>query len=134
MNTPIKKVLLFVVVLVLCYLTASYIGSWYDTVSYQGGSIFIDRSVSVPLAGFIISYIFFIPFIYGLFGIKRNKYWIIWPLLPAVLLIFGADKYHFYIPVLLIVAAIALAWIIRFIISKFRHPNSNNENEIKRVG
>jgi len=120
MNSPLKKVLLLIVVLVISCLTASYVGVWYDQISYQGGSIFVDRSVTVPFAGAVASYIFFIPLVYGLFGIKRNKNWIIWLLLPAVLLVFGADKYHFYIPVLLIATALLLGWLINFILRKFR--------------
>lgn len=123
MNSLFKKILLFIVVLVLSYFAASPVGTWYDTISPQHGGWMVGGNQAVFFAGMVVSYIFFIPFIYGLFGIKRNKNWIIWSILPAVLLMFGADKYHFYIPVLLIIGALALVWLIRFIISKFRRPN-----------
>lgn len=123
MNSPFKKILLFIIALVLSYLTAPYFGSWYNTISPQHGGWMVGGNQAVFFAGIIVSYIFFIPFVYGLFGIKRNKNWIIWPLLPAVLLMLGADKYHFYIPALLIIGALALAWLVGFIISQLRRPN-----------
>jgi len=122
MNSSIKKIILFVAVLILSYLTAPYVGRWYDTLSFQHGDWIIGRNQAVFFAGFIISYIFFLPLIYGLFGIKRNKHWITWPLLPAALLVLGSDKYHFYIPVLLILVALGLAWVSRLIFKKFKKP------------
>lgn len=115
-----KNILLLVAVLSLSYLTASYVGIWYDKISYQGGSIFADRSITVPFAGFVASYIFFTPFVYGLFSIKQNKNWVIWLLSPALLLMLIADRYHLYIPIALIAIALALAWLIRFAILKFK--------------
>ena len=120
MNSALKNTLLFVVVFILSYFAASSVGTWYDTISFQHGDWIIGRNQAIFFAGSVISYIFFVPFIYGLFGIKQNKKWIMWLLLPAVLLVLGADKYHLYIPLLFIVTALVLSWLIGFIVRKFK--------------
>lgn len=123
MNSQVKKIILFIIVLVLSYFAAPLVGPWYDSISVQDGGLIGARNLAIFFAGLLISYIFLIPLVYGLFGIKRNKKWIIWSLLPVILLVLMADKYHFYIPVLLITTALVIAWVVRFIISKFKRPN-----------
>ncbi len=120
-----KNILLFVLVLTISFASASYVGGWYDKISPQYGSLFLGngKNAAVSFAGFLVSYVFFIPFIYSLFGFKKNKNWIIWLLLPVILLWFYADKYYFYIPVLLIIVAFLIAKLIQFIIFKLKRPN-----------
>jgi hypothetical protein len=123
MKNFFKKIGILVVILVLSYLTAPYFGNWYNKFSPQYGGWLTSNEQAISFAGFFIAYIFFIPLAYGLFGIIRNKYWMMGLLLPVVLLMFAADRPHFYIPVLLIIIALMLAWIVRLVIFKFRHPN-----------
>lgn len=121
MNSPIKKVLLLVVTLVISYLSAPYFGTWYDTVSPQYGSLFFDKKDSVFVLGFLLSYVVFIPLIYGLFGIRRNKKWIMWLLAPVLVFVILADQSHFYIPLLLSASALLIAWLTRLIIFKIKN-------------
>jgi len=125
MKNIFKNLCVLVGILILSYLTAPYFGSFYDKFSpqYDGSLIGFSKETAVFVAGIPLAYIFFIPLTYGLFGIKKNKHWIIWPLLPAVLLMFAADRPHFYIPVFLVAIALVLAWLIRVAISKLKHPN-----------
>lgn len=117
----IKKVFLFVVILLTSYLMSEYVGVFYDRISYQGGSIFADRSVSIPLAGFFISYIFLIPFVFGLFGIKQNKKLIAFSVLPALLLVIWADTSTFYVPILIVASALILSCVIRSVFLKIKN-------------
>jgi hypothetical protein len=123
MKSSLKNFALLAAVLVLSYFTAPYIGLWYDKFSPQYGSWIVGRNDAIFFAGMMISYVFFVPFIYGLFGIKKNKKWITWLLLPAILLWLSSDKYYFYIAVIFVAVALFLTKLINLIISKFRHPN-----------
>jgi len=123
MNNSLKNFLLLIAVLILSYLMAPYLGAWYDKLSFQYGSFFFGRNDAVFFAGMFVSYTFFVPFMYGLFGIKKNKNWIIWLLCPAVLLWLGSDKYHFYIAIVFIITALLLAKLINIVISKLHRPN-----------
>ena len=118
-----NNILLFILVLVLSLATAPYFGGWYNQISPQYGGWMTDKESAVNFAGFIVSYIFFIPFIYGLFSIKKNKNWITWFLVPILLFWLGADPSYIYIPALLILIAFVLAKLINLTIKKFKHPN-----------
>ncbi len=122
MNSTLKKILLLIVVIASSYFLAFEIGSWYNTINPQNGSAFwgLSRQEAISFAGFMISYIFLIPFSYGLFGITQNKKLIFWLLLPAVLLVLGADKAHFYIPLGLVLAGLAISWVLRQVWLKSR--------------
>lgn len=118
-----KNFILFVAVFVLSYFTASYVGPWYNQITPQYGSFFVDGNDSMMFAGWLMSFGFFIPFIFGLFGFKKNIKWIIVPLIFPALLWLSSDPYHIYIPVAFGLAGFILAKIINFIISKFRRAN-----------
>lgn len=117
----IKKVFLFVFVLVLSYFLAEYSGAWYGTISEQYGSLFFDKSDSLNLLGFVLSYIFLIPFVFGLFGIKQNKKLIAFSVLPALLLVIWADTSTFYVPILIVASALILSCVIRSVFLKIKN-------------
>ncbi len=113
MNSTLKNVILFLVVLVLSYFASPVVGGWYDGLSPQYGSLFFDKSDTLAVIGFLMSYTFIMPLLFGLFGIAQNKKLIFWLLLPAVLLVLSADKAHFYIPLGLVLAGLAVSWLFR---------------------
>jgi len=104
MNKFIKNILLLVVVLALSYFTADYFGSWYDKFSPQyGGSWFnFPKSIAVFIAG-----------IFTLFGFGNRKKWLIWLLIPPLLLWISADRYYIYLPTILALIAFGLAILLR---------------------
>ncbi|MFH0999670.1 MAG: hypothetical protein V1783_02410 [Bacteroidota bacterium] len=118
-----RNFLFFILVIVTSLVSAPYLGVWYDQISIQYGGWMTSKKDAVYFAGLLVSYVFFIPLLYGIFGIRKNKNWIIWTLLPVLLLWFGADKYHIYIPVLLIIAALFIAKLLNLLISKLKRPN-----------
>ncbi len=118
-----KNILLLILVLSIGLVTAPYFGSWYDKISPQYSGWMTDKNAAVSFAGFLVSYVFFIPLIYGLFGIKKNKNWIIWLLTPILLFWLGADSSHIYIPIILSLFGFGLAKLIQFIIFKLKRPN-----------
>lgn len=120
-----RNILLFILVLVLSFATASYFGSLYNNFSPQHESTFwgLDTSDSISFVGFFVAYIFFVILIFGFVGFKRNKSWFIVTLIPPTLLWLGADLNHIYIPVFFGLAGFLLAKLINFIISKFRRAN-----------
>ncbi len=125
MNT--RRNLLFVgLALVLSLITASHFGTWYDKFSPQYGGWTTSKEGAVDFAGFILSYVFFIPLIFGIFGIKQNKKWILWLLIPVLVLVLSADQYHFYIPLGLVLAGGIIGYILNLLGKKLfvRRPTS----------
>lgn len=118
-----RNFLLFVVTVVLSYFTASYVGSWYNQITPQYGSFFVDGNDSMMFAGWLMSFGFFVPFVFGLFGFKKNIKWITISLIMPALLWLSSDVHHIYIPIIFGLAGFALAKLINLIISKSHRPN-----------
>ncbi len=116
-----KRIILFVVILLSSYFSAQYSGAWYYAISFQDGGLMGSRDQAISLAGFFISYIFLIPFVFGLFGIKRNKKLIAISLLPVVLLVIWSDTSTFYVPLSLVAAGLLLAFVVRFVVFKIKN-------------
>jgi hypothetical protein len=121
MNLMIKKISLFVVVLLVSYWSSEYVGFLYDNMSFQDGGLMGSRNQAIALAGFFISYIFLIPFVFGLLGIKQNKKLITVALLPVMLLVIWADTSTFYVPILVVATALTLSFIIRSVLLKIKN-------------
>lgn len=110
----------FILVLVLSLVTAPYFGSWYDKFYPQSGDWAYGTADAIFFAGFLLSYVFLIPFMFGFFGLENRKKWILWSLLPVFLFfIYGAIKL-IYIPIILALIGFCVAWILRKIF--VRHP------------
>ncbi len=122
MNYFIKNVLLLVAVLILSYLTAPYFGSLYDKFSPQYNNSFLGtgKDLSIFIAGLPFAYVFFVPFLFELFGFGAKNKWIIWLLIPAVLLWISVDLYYIYLPIILCLIALLLAKLINFSFKKLR--------------
>jgi hypothetical protein len=123
MKSPLGKFGLFIVAVVLSFFTASYVGTWYNQITPQYGNFVIGSNDAMLFAGWLMSFGFFVPFIFSLFGFKENKNWITVLLIIPALLWLSSDPYHIYIPVIFGLVAFALAKLIRFIISKLKRPN-----------
>jgi hypothetical protein len=118
-----KKFILLVVVVVLSYFTASYVGPWYNTITPQTGNFITDGSDAMFFAGWLMSFGFFVPLVFGLFGFRKNKNWIIVLLIVPALLWLSSDLYHIYIPIAFGLAGFVIAKIINLVISKIHRPN-----------
>ena len=122
----VRNFILLFTALILSYLTASYTGSWYNQISPQYGSVFLgtDTDSAVLFAGALVSHVFFVPSIFGLFGFRKNIRWISILLIPPALLWIFVDIYHIYIPIILALIALGLAVLIRKIlkISGYTEP------------
>lgn len=118
-----KNALLFVAVLIISYLVAPYFGDLYNKFYPQHGSWIVSRNDSIFFAGLLLSYITLIPFAFELFGTENKKKWIIWSLLPIILLLLFADASNIYIPILVSVIAFTVAKLINLLISKLYYSN-----------
>jgi len=122
MNKFLKNFLLLIAVFILSYLTAPYFGSFYDKFSLQYNNSFLGtgKDLSLFIAGLPVAYVFFVPFLYEIFGSGSKIKWILWLLLPPTLFWLSADRYYIYIPIILAIVAFFLAKLINFIISKLK--------------
>lgn len=118
-----RNILLFILVLILGFTTASYVGTWYNQITTQHGNFITDANDAIMFAGWLMSFGFFVPFIFGMFGFKKNKNWIIVLLIPPALLWLSSDPYHIYIPIAFGLAGFILAKLINLLISKLHHSN-----------
>jgi hypothetical protein len=118
-----KKFILLIIVFILSYFTASYVGPWYNTITPQSGNFITGSNDAMFFAGWLMSFGFFTPFIFGLFGFRKNKNWIIILLIIPALLWLSSDLYHIYIPIAFGLAGFILAKLINLIISKCRKSN-----------
>lgn len=125
MKNFVKNLILLIAVLILSYFTAPYFGAWYDKFSPQYSNSFLGtgKDLSLFVAGLPVAYVFFVSFIFEIFGSGNKKKWILWSLLPAALLWISIDLYYIYVPIILGVIAFLLAKLINLLISKFKHPN-----------
>jgi nitrate/nitrite transporter NarK len=122
MKNFIKNILLLVAVFILSYFTASYFGALYDKFSPQYDFSFfnLQKDQIIFLAGLPVAYVFFVPFLFELFGGKSKVKWTAWLLVPPALFWISADKYYIYVPIILAIIAFYLAKLINLIISKIR--------------
>ena len=119
MKNFIKNLGLLIVVLVISYFTAEYFGMWYDKFSPQYDSFFgASSEVMRTVVGAPFAYVFFITFIFTLFGFGNRKKWLFWLLVPPTILWFLADKYYIYLPIILALIAFGLAKLALFLHSK----------------
>ena len=119
-----NNVLLFILVLVISLATASYFGGLYDIFDAQyGGGWMADKEMAVNLAGFIFAYVFFIPFVFELLSKRNKNKWMIWSLVPVILLYIGYNWQLLYIPIIASIVGCLLAKLINFVISKLKHSN-----------
>jgi hypothetical protein len=125
MNSSLRNFLLLIIVSVLSYFTAPYFGFLYDKFSPQYNNSFLGtgRDLSLFVAGLPVAYVFFIPFLFELLGSGKRRNWMLWLLVLPALLWISVDIYYIYVPIVLGAIAFFFAWFIRFIVSKFRHPN-----------
>jgi len=119
-----KNILFFILVLALSFAGSSYFGVLYNHFSPQRGSSFwgLDTEGAISFIGFLVAYVFFTTFIFGLSGFRKNKNWIIVLLIPPALLWIGADPAHIYIPIILGLIGFGVSKIISLVVSKFKRP------------
>ena len=113
-----KNILFFILAIALSLATAPYFGSWYDKFFPQQGEWIIGRNDSIFFAGFILSYIFFMPFFLWLFGEENRSKSIFWFLMPVVVFLLYANIREIYIPIIFGFVGFVLAFVVRKIFFK----------------
>lgn len=115
MNKFFRNILLLIIVLVLSYFTAEYFGALYDQFSYQYSNSFLgtERDLSIFIAGIPVAYVFFVIFIFKLFGAGNKKKWICWLLIPPFLFFVYGDLKHIYLLIILAAIAYGLSILLR---------------------
>ena len=108
---PIKSASLFVIGILLSYLSSPFSGEFYGAVFPGTLGSFVEGSA---LAGLVPSYVFFLPLLLIGFGTNKKHWWAAVLLLPAVAFVMYFDLAHFWFYLLLA----AVGWAIGFGISK----------------
>jgi len=120
MKNFIKNLGLLIVVLVISYFTAEYFGNWYDKFSplYSSSLFPIPKDGLIIIAGFPLSYIFFLIIIFKSYAWGDRNKWTGWLLAPAFLFFAVGDLKHIYLPIILALIAFGLAKLALFLHSK----------------
>ena len=118
-----RNILLLILVIVVSFVLAPYLGGWYDRIDYQNSGWITSKEDAVNFAGFILSYILLIPFVFKLFGKNNQNKWIAGLSAPVFLFYAGYNYKLLYIPIALALIGFALAKLLNLLISKFKHPN-----------
>jgi|SRR3989338_1323659 len=121
-----KNIVLFIVVLILSYFTASYFGSWYDNFSPQSDDSWFNlgKQELIFMVGLPFAYIFFTTLLFQTLASGNKTKWTIWLLVPAFFFFLSGDIQHIYLPVALAIIACVLAKLLNLLISKFKRPNT----------
>ena len=115
-----RNIILLISVLVLSYFTAPYFGYLYDVFDPQMGGAFwgLDKHGAVFFAGFIISYILFVPLIFELLGKMKKDWWAVGLLIPVLLFYLYANTFLIYFPILIAIIGYLLGKFINIVIRK----------------
>ena len=119
-----RNILLLILVIAICFVLAPYLGGWYDRIDYQNNGWITSKEDAVNFAGFILSYILLIPFVFKLFGKNNQNKWIAWLSAPVFLFYAGYNYKLLYIPIALSLIACLIAKLLNPLISKFKRPNT----------
>ncbi|MDP2933474.1 MAG: hypothetical protein Q8N81_05075 [bacterium] len=111
---------LFVVVVILSYLTSPFSGKFYDSL-FGSESFYLDVG---SLFGLPVSYIIFLPLVFTIFGGKYKYWWTGILLLPVFILFFQADLAHIYFPIILGLAG----WAIGYGLSRLLPKRAGKQN------
>jgi len=117
-----RNILFFILVIALSFVLAPYFGVWYDRIDFQYGGWMTSKEDAVMFVGFILAYVFLIPFIFKLFRANYGDKWIGWLVSPVILVYAGYNWRLIYVPVILVAVGFILAKLINIIISKFKSP------------
>lgn len=120
-----KNLLWLVFIIVLSFFTTFYfglIGSYFTS-----QEVLFSELLPFLLLGSVggsLAFIFFVVFIFSLHGFRKNKYWIIIPLIPYILLWLSSDIHHIYLPILIGFIAYVLAFCIKRIYKDLKKSNT----------
>lgn len=124
MKKIILSVGLIVLAIILSVKTSPIVGDLYSKMfpmSVGGGVIGTDSAWN-SMIGLPLTLIFFLViFTYKL--VFQSKKSVLWLISPLILFAFASDLGHFYVPIILILLAFFVSFLIRSIIAKSRHHN-----------
>ncbi len=112
------NLILLIATIALSYLTSEYVGNWYANLVPHYGSWIYDKADSIKFSGFLLSYTFFTPLVFGLFGRGKKNWWTAILLAPVLLFYLYAKASLFYIPLLAAIAGCLIAKLINFVYKK----------------
>jgi len=99
-----RNILLLATSIILSYLFSAEFGDLLNkTFDYSGTFLDFRSVVGLPLA-----YIFFVSFMFTIFGDKKKYYWLGILLVPAAIIEFYFDSEIIYVPIILG----ALGWLL----------------------
>lgn len=108
----LKNIFLFILVLLLTYITAMWFYIFYSFL-FNVGDSFVDARIFI---GMPFSYIFFLAILFTAFGDKHKYWWMAILLFPAVFFEVYFDLFHIYFPIALgllgWVAGLMIVWAI----------------------
>lgn len=101
-------------------LLAPYFGGWYDKISLQYESAFwgLDKDEAITFVGIPLAYIFLIPLIFGLLGTGNKRKWISFLVFIPLIFLIAADKYHAYIPIILVLLGFGVSSLLTHLTRK----------------
>jgi len=97
----------------LAYFSSYSVGEFYDSFFHIGGYVDMTVLIGLPLA-----YIFFLIFIFTIFGDKNKYLWILFGLLPAALFEIYFERLHIYFPILIGLVGWGLGAGLNWVITK----------------
>jgi hypothetical protein len=124
MKNFLKNVFLLIIIIILSHFTSYIFGSLYGYFSSQD-VMFVELPFTLILAstGTLFAFTFFIVFFFSLFGLKKNKKWIICSLIVPALLWLSSDVYDIYLPIIMGFVGFGLAFEFRRILGGLKKPN-----------
>ena len=108
----IKNILLLFLVLILSYFFSVYFGNLYKIITHDYGT-WIDLS---SIVGIHYGYVFFLLFIFTVFGDSTKYWWIGILFIPTLIFETYFDLRYQYIYIPIVIGLIG--WVIGFVISK----------------
>lgn len=117
MNTFLKDILLIVIAVALSYFSAEYLGSLYTSLLGSGGAWFGREQSWNFIIGFPLTLTFFASLIFSTW-IFTKKSAVLWLISPLLLWEIVVDIKHIYIPIILVLVALGLSWLLRKIFFK----------------
>ncbi len=122
----LKKLFYFFCSILLAYLTAYSFGKFYVYIlnlSIRDTLFGISPHAAVYILGAVLSYIFFITFLFTALTTKHKYWWIGILLIPAFIFECFFDLSHIYFPIILAL----IGWGLGSLIYKFRMRRVNNK-------
>lgn len=117
MKNLIKNNVILVIVFILAYFSAVFVGDYYEKLFPGPSSIFLGDFRFI--IGFPLIYTFFLTFLFTAFGDSKKYWWIGILLIPAAIFELYFDLEHIYFPIIIGSAGWLVGLFVQRMLSKF---------------